>query len=74
MGRKITPTERVKSKTIRIALNVFMADPTLGKCQAKALFAEIFAHLQAGMDEEQIVQTVVKGHATNSPPGQLLLM
>ncbi len=74
MGRKITPVERIKSKAVRVALNVFLADPSLGKCQAKALFSEIYSHLKSGMEEEAVVQAVVKGHATNSPPGQLLLM
>jgi hypothetical protein len=60
---RIKPIERVKSRAIRVALKVFMAEPSLGNCQAKALFAEILAHLQSGMDDEQAVQAVVKNHA-----------
>jgi hypothetical protein len=71
---KITVIERIKSRTLRVALKVFMADPSLGKCQAKPLFAEIFSHLQAGMDEEQVVREVVRSHAMGNPSRQLSLM
>jgi hypothetical protein len=71
---RIKPIERVKSRAIRVSLKVFMAEPSLGKCQAKALFAEILTHLQSGMDDEQVVQAVVKNHATGAPTGQLSLM
>ena len=74
MSRRIKPIERVKSRTVRVALKVFMADPSLGKCQAKPLFAEIFAHLQSGMEDDEIIQAVVKSHATTAPTGQLSLM
>ena len=60
---RIKQIERVKSRALRVALKVFMAEPSLGKCQAKALFAEILSHLQSGMDDEQAVQAVVKNHA-----------
>lgn len=60
---KITTIERIKSRTLRVALKVFMADPSLGKCQAKPLFAEIFSYLQAGMDDDQVVREVVRNHA-----------
>jgi hypothetical protein len=61
--RRIKPIERVKSRALRVALKVFMAEPSLGKCQAKALFAEIMTHLQSGMGDEQVVQAVLKNHA-----------
>ena len=60
---RIKPIERVESRAIRVALKVFMAEPSLGNCQAKALFAEILSHLQSGMDDDQVVQAVVKNHA-----------
>ena len=72
---KITAIDRIKSRTVRVALKAFMADPSLGKCQAKPLFAEIFSHLQAGMDDEQVVQEVVRNHAAiGNKSSQLSLM
>lgn len=72
--RRIKPIERVKSRAIRVSLKVFIAKPALGKCPAKALFAEILAHLQSGMDDEQVVQAVIKNHTTDALTGQLSLM
>ena len=71
---KITAIDRIKSRTVRVALKAFMADPSLGKCQAKPLFAEIFSHLQAGMDDEQVVREVVRNRAIGNPSRQLSLM
>lgn len=71
---KITAIERIKSRTARVALKVFMADPSLGKCQAKPLFVEIFSHLQAGMGDDEVVREVVRNHATGNPSRQLSLM
>jgi len=51
-----------------------MADPSLGKCPAKPLFAEIFSHLQAGMDDEHVVQEVVRNHAIGNPSRQSSLI
>ena len=71
MSRRIKPVDRIKSSTVRVALKVFMAD----KCPAKPLFAEIFSHLQAGMDDEQVVQEVVRNHAAiGNKSSQLSLM
>ncbi|MDP2762201.1 MAG: hypothetical protein Q8O64_17675 [Sideroxyarcus sp.] len=74
MARRIRPIERVKSRVVRVALKVFMAQPSLGKCQAKALFAEIFTHLQSGMDDEQVVQAVINSHTSGALPGRLSSM
>lgn len=71
----IKPIERVKSRVIRVSLKCFMAEPSLGNCQAKALLEEVQAYLKDGsMDDEQVVQTVVNNHATGAPKGQLSLM
>lgn len=74
MSRRIKPIERIKSRTVRVALKVFIADPSLGKCQAKPLFAKIFSYVQSGMDDEQVVQEVVRNHAMGNPNRQLSLM
>lgn len=74
MSQRIKPIDRIKSRAVRVALKVFMADPSLGKCQAKPLFAEIFSHLQAGKDDDQVVREVVRNHAIGNPSRQLLLM
>ena len=74
MSRRIKPVDRIKSSTVRVALKVFMADPSLGQCPAKPLFAEIFSHLQAGMDDEQVVQEVVRNHAIGNPSRQSSLI
>jgi hypothetical protein len=55
-------------------MTAFLADPSLGSRQAKSLFSEIVTHLQAGMDDEQIVQTVLQNNSTTSPTGKLSLM
>lgn len=74
MSRRIKPIERIKSRAVRVALEVFRAEPSLGKCQAKLVFAEIFSHLQAGMDDEQVVREVVRNRAIGNPSRQLSLM
>lgn len=71
--RKITQLERTKSKALRIALTAFRANPSLGACQAKALFAEIVAHLKSGMKDADIVEAVLDNHATSKPSGHLSL-
>ncbi len=73
-ARRIRPIERIRAKTMALALKAFQVEPSLGKCNAKTLLAEIFDYLKAGMDEEKIVQTVVTNHATGAPKGQLSLM
>lgn len=70
---KITALERIKSRAVRVALMAFMANPSLGKCQAKPLFIEICSYLQAGMGDDEAVQEVVRNHATGNP-SQLTLM
>jgi len=72
MSRRIEPMDRIKSRAVRVALKVFMADPSIGKKPAKPLFAEILSHLQSGMDEDVVVLEVVRNHAID--PSQLSLM
>lgn len=72
--RKITKLDRIKSKALRIAMTAFLAEPSLGQRQAKSLFSEIVAHLQEGMNDDQVVQTILKNHESASPRGQLSLM
>lgn len=74
MSRRIKPIERIKSRAVRVALEVFRAEPSLGKCQAKLVFAEIFSHLQEGKDDEQVVRDVVRNHALGDATRQLSLM
>lgn len=50
--------ERIKSQVVRVALKIFRADPSLGKCKADVLFSEIFARLEAGKTEDEIVSEV----------------
>ena len=71
--RKITQLERIKSKAPRIALAAFRANPSLGGCEAKALFAEIVAHIKAGRKDADIVKAVLEKHAANKPSGKLSL-
>ena len=43
--------QKIKPKALKIALDAFRADPSLGARQAKSLFSEIITHLQAGMSD-----------------------
>jgi len=73
--RKITQLDRIKSKALGIAMKAFLADPSLGERQAKSLFSEILTHLQKGMADEEVVQTILKSHESEAiPQGQLSLM
>lgn len=72
--RRIRPIERIRAKTMSLALKAFQVEPSLGKCNARTLLDEIFNYLKDGMDEEKIVKTVVDNHATGTPRGQLSLM
>jgi len=66
--------QNIKPKALRIALDAFRADPSLGTRQAKSLFSEIIAHLQAGMTDEAVLQEVLKkNRSTTSPAGTLSL-
>jgi len=64
VNRKITPLDKIRCRALRIALTAFRADPSLGARQAKWLFAEIVAHLQSGMNEEAVVEQVLKSQAS----------
>ena len=65
---------KIKPKALKIALEAFRADPSLGARQAKSLFSEIIAHLQAGMTDEAVLQEVLKkNRSTTSPTGTLTL-
>jgi len=70
---KVTQLEKIKSKAPRIALTAFRANPSLGGCEAKALFAEIVSLIKQGMKDADIVKAVLERHATNKPSGQLSL-
>ncbi len=73
--RKITQLDRIKSKALKIAMTAFLAEPSLGQRQAKSLFSEIVTHLQKGMDDEEVVKTILKNHESAAiPQGQLSLM
>ena len=50
----------IKPKALKIALDAFRADPSLGTRQAKSLFSEILGHLNAGMNDEAVLQEVLK--------------
>ena len=63
-NRKITPLDRIRSRALRIAMTAFRADPSLGARQAKSLFAEIVAYLRSGMNEEAVVEQVLKSQAS----------
>ncbi len=66
--------QRIKPKALKIALDAFRADPSLGTRQAKSLFSEIITHLQAGMSDEAVLQEILKkNRSTTSPTGTLLL-
>ena len=71
MKRKITKLERIKSHALRIAMMAFRIDPSLGTRQAKSLFIEIVAYLQAGMEDGQIVQIVLENHSVIARNGTL---
>ena len=65
---------KIKPKALKIALDAFRADPSLGTRQAKSLFSEIIAHLQAGMTDEAVLQEVLKkNRPTTLPTGTLTL-
>lgn len=65
---------KIKPKALKIALNAFRADPSLGTRQAKSLFSEIIAHLQAGMSDEAVLQEVLKqNRPTPLPTGKMSL-
>ena len=65
---------KIKPKALKIALDAFHADPSLGTRQAKSLFSEIIAHLQSGMTDEAVLQEVLKkNRPTTSPTGTLTL-
>jgi hypothetical protein len=65
---------KIKPKALKIALEAFRADPSLGTRQAKSLFSEIIAHLQSGMTDEAVLQEVLKkNRPTTSPTGTLTL-
>ena len=70
---KVTQLEKIKSKAPRIALTAFRANPSLGGCEAKALFAEIVSLIKQGMADADIVKVVLERHASNKPSGQLTL-
>ena len=65
---------KIKPKALKIALDAFRADPSLGTRQAKSLFSEIITHLQAGMSDEAVWQEILKqNRPTTSPAGTLSL-
>jgi len=76
--KRIKPIEKLKARAIRVALQVFTAEPSMGKRQAKALFTEILTHLKSGMEDNQAVQAIVKNHTADivrgTPSNQLSLM
>jgi len=65
---------KIKPKALKIALDAFRADPSLGTRQAKSLFSEILGHLHAGMSDEAVLQEVLKqNRPTTLPTGTLTL-
>ena len=66
--------QEIKPKALKIVLDAFRADPSLGTRQAKSLFSEIITHLQAGMSDEAVLQEILKkNRSTTSPAGTLPL-
>jgi hypothetical protein len=66
--------QKIKPKALKIALDAFRADPSLGARQAKSLFSEIITHLQAGMSDEAVLQEILnKNRQTTLPTGTLSL-
>lgn len=63
-NHKIRLADRMKCRSVRIALKAFIAEPALGECQAKGLFTEILTRIKTGMDDEQIIQAVIEKHKT----------
>ena len=64
----------IKPKALKIALDAFRADPSLGTRQAKSLFSEILGHLNAGMNDEAVLQEILKkNRPTTLPTGTLTL-
>ena len=65
---------KIKPKALKIALDAFRADPSLGTRQTKSLFSEILGHLNAGMNDEAVLQEVLKkNRPTTLPTGTLTL-
>jgi hypothetical protein len=60
MSRKITKLDRIKSRSMRLALTAFRHDPSLGKLCAEPVFFKILADLKAGMNEEVVLQEVLQ--------------
>lgn len=60
--------QKIKPKALKIALDAFRADPSLGTRQAKSLFSEIIAHLQAGMSDEAVLQEILKKNRSTTSP------
>ena len=58
--RKITKLDRIKSRSMRIALAAFRANPSLGKLRAEPVFFKIYAYLKAGMNEEEVLKEVIQ--------------
>jgi hypothetical protein len=65
---------KIKPKALKIALDAFRADPSLGTRQGKSLFSEILGHLNAGMNDEAVLQEILKkNRPTTLPTGTLTL-
>ena len=50
----------IRPKALKIALDAVRVDPSLGTRQAKSLFSEITTHLNAGMNDEAVLQEVLR--------------
>ena len=59
-ARKITKLDRIKSRSLRLALTAFQHNPSLGKLCAESVFFKILAYLKAGMNEEVVLKKVLQ--------------